>query len=1057
MIQSLFTPPLSLKGSIRNLLKERVKLSPNSIGFVSKGESNELFQWTWREIYQLVLETTKKLNKLGINHDSKVGLLIQSNASWEIVHWSLLWIGAECIGLETNYKDDKIKFIIENSQLSHFIHHQQFKQAIPLTQKITFIPLESEIGDLELLNKLVIQYRNSLKITTESIINDPTNHFKEIDENLLPLQTATQIYTSGTTGKPKKFSYTHGQLIETISVLDSHYLEMKVSQNIASWLPLANLFQRITNLLAVKKGLTIYFVNNPAEIMSELLWIQPHYIIGVPRLFEKIYLSINSNIKISNFILFYSDTYNSLKSHHSPYSYFLYPLFKLFDLMLFSRIRKIFGNNIHFIISGSAPIRSEILYFFRTCGVPILEAYGMSENILPVCLSTLKSYKIGSVGKPSIPKSVNIDNQERVNVLNFGLHKDAPLIDGWFQTTDLGAIDEEGFLSLHGRDSDYIKTSTGRRISVLPMEFMIKELHIIEHAIVVGDNLKFLVAIIDLNRENIKHLNSETLEEKIKSHLKSINKNLEFPIIGVIISHSSFSVKTGELTENLKLKRRVIIENYRQWIFEIENKIDESSKKNKNEQSFTPNQNIELTFALSESTDLILPESRKRSDVKLNNITQALKAHVFFRFISILFIFLKAFPYYFLLKLQKADTNLKNRISLNIVKIIRDGLIPMRGPLLKVGQIVNNSGFSHPILKELITPLLSKSHPLPFSLIKDIIEKELKQNIESLFSEISESPIAVASISQVHFGVLKSGEKVVIKVKFPHIDEIMKSDLKLLRILFFIAKFMSPIKNLNQVRIKLSEILSYEIDFLNEAKSMIEFKEYFKNNPDIYVPKVYQNLSTSSLLICEFLNGSSLSSYFNIGTNLGKKHLARTIWNYTAESINVFKRFNADPDPENFIILNPLSDKPILGLIDFGFFIHWSESFIRSWQLQTYSAMNNDLEQFQEACYQLGIFKLKNDPRTFEFMQILKEKVYPSWMYDHVFKFDESFLKQELNAIYHFFLKGPEIQIPPDFIGVFRLFWGIHIIMVRLGAEGNWHKESIHLIFSTLDNQKISS
>ncbi len=1026
----------SLSSNIRDVLRAHAQQKSNCVALVYRDDQNKEVFWTWSYVLQLVELTAETLWNENIREGARVGIALANKPYWEILHWALLWNGAQCIGLDLHGSSARNLYIIENSELN-FIFEES-------TTAMAHAP-SSSFSDL---------IQNSKTLAEKVKVLDGTRWFYDIESKLSnhsfldfnpPLQTplgeliATHIYTSGTTGNPKKYTYTQGQLFEAVNQLTMAYSDFHEKHKLVSWLPLSNLFQRITNLSGMSRGCATYFVANPSRIIEELAWIKPHCFISVPRFYEKIYENIQAQGGIPPLILTLSEIYHDLKRNKLKRRYLLAPLQKIFDFFIFRKIRNIFGGQLLYAISGSAPLRKELLYFYHACGLPIFEAYGMSENILPVCVSNLTHSKFGSVGRPLIPEGLKISDKNEVLVRNFGLHQNAPLVDGWFVTGDIGTLDEEGYLYLKGRQSDFVKTSTGKRIASLPIEVEIKKLDFVEHALLIGDEQKYLSALITLIPGTLEKTDPIDLQNQLKKHIQIINGRIELPILGAIVLSDRFTAQSGDLTENLKVKRNAILAKYDSLIKKLSKMIDLHAVNHR-----SPNyQSIEILLGS-------LIEARETSFLEepvLNEIKDSLS----FRSYQLIKFGVNVFPYILFLKIKRLSPDLQERIKLRIAHVVRSFLGPLKGPLLKVGQIISMLPGVFPTLaREILIPLRTKAEILHFDIIKKCVENELGSPLSQYFSEFSKLPIASSSIGQIHRAQLHSGEHVVIKVKYPNVEKIISTDLKLIKVLAFLAKYLSPIQNALQIETELQTLLKRETNFIAEAQTQEKIRLHFRHRLDLVVPKVFLSLSTKSVLTTEFIQGINYETFLKDSTYQARQSIAKSLWTYAAESINYLQLFNADPHPDNFIFVDAYTDHPRLALLDFGFFVSWNIEFIKIWQRQTWAAMNLNLEEFQKSCYQLNIFENPQDPRAETLMNLYYNVIYSPWRESRVFKFDKSFLQKELSALSKYHLDGESINIPAEFIGVFRLYWGIHILMAELEGEANWYQESIHFILSTI-------
>ena len=233
------------------------------------------------------------------------------------------------------------------------------------------------------------------------------------------------------------------------------------------------------------------------------------------------------------------------------------------------------GKNMRFMISGSAPCPKSVLNFFWSIGIPLYEAYGLSENIVPVAIGSPTNYRMGSVGKILDANTIKFFEGNEIGVKGSGVFKgylessnNNLFTDGYYLTGDTGYIDEEGYLFLTGRKSDWVKSSAGFKISVVNIENALKELTFISQIAVIGSR-KSPLAIIFLNYP----VEDDEISSQFKDKLKEFPRNEQ--VGGILILDRPFSIEEGEMTPNLKLKRNEIEKLYQKYLDDIEIKVHE--------------------------------------------------------------------------------------------------------------------------------------------------------------------------------------------------------------------------------------------------------------------------------------------------------------------------------------------------------------------------------------------------------------------------------------------------------------------------------------------------
>ncbi len=398
------------------------------------------------------------------------------------------------------------------------------------------------------------------------------------------------IYTSGTTGPPKGCVLTHLNCASLGPMV--HELEFIGGDEVSYlFLPLAHVFAQTVQIGSFEVGATIvYFGGNTKAVIPELAETEPTYFPSVPRIFEKLYTLVASQGEPGQFdgAVKLGLRVGELEAAGEEVPEDLRAAYAEADQALFSKVRAIFGGRVRRAVSGAAPIAPEILSFFLASGVPVLEGYGLTETNGVGTVNTLDAQRVGTVGRPLPGVEIAIEEDGEVlmrgpNVFreywrNPEATAEAKDDDGWFHTGDLGALDEDGFLSITGRKKDIIITAGGKNLTPANIENDLKQSRWISQAIMHGDRRPFPTALITLDEEEIlpwareqdlpvtmAELATEPrVIEMIQVELDRANSNYAQveQIKKFFILEQDLSQEAGELTPTLKVKRNVINERY---------------------------------------------------------------------------------------------------------------------------------------------------------------------------------------------------------------------------------------------------------------------------------------------------------------------------------------------------------------------------------------------------------------------------------------------------------------------------------------------------------------
>jgi long-chain acyl-CoA synthetase len=577
--------------TIADLLQERIAQTPHETAFQVLRRAT----WspvTWAEHGQRIYQLAQGLRDIDLGPGSRVAIMAKTSLEWECVQMAILINSGVVVGIDAHDTAENIEHIMRTADITGLIVESPTlldKIDPQVRQRLSFIvtmeapaPTQSGIYALQELFKTEASPRTSQKPAPDS--------------------PATIIFTSGTTGQPKGIQYTHSQMMLASQSIVTAFAGISPGWRLACWLPLSNLFQRMLNLCAMQIGAQTYVVSDPRQIMTLLPSINPHVFIGVPRFYEKLYAGMVQKISerggmtrlLFRSAMFVGDIHaRSLRRNSVPGLPTRW-LNAAFDGLILSRLRAVLGGSIQFMISGSAPMPLWLLEKFHAMGLLILEAYGISENIVPVALNRPEAYRFGSVGLPLPENEVKLADDGEVLVKglgvclqyygvenspnsedNSGLH-----VQGHLATGDLGKMDSDGFLFLTGRKSEIFKTSTGRRIAPARIEACLCQSQYVDQAMVTGQGRKFVVAVATLTEEGDKLIEAAPLAaqnaashgpERIAEDLSRLTAELpayQRPA-GFVFTRRPFSIAEGELTANLKLKRSKIAARYEDALLQL--------------------------------------------------------------------------------------------------------------------------------------------------------------------------------------------------------------------------------------------------------------------------------------------------------------------------------------------------------------------------------------------------------------------------------------------------------------------------------------------------------
>ena len=550
----------------------------------------------WKDIsYSAFGDTVREvalgLIDLGLQPGDKISILAHTRPEWSYACFGILSAGATLVTIyQTNspeecqyvlhHSDSRAVFVEDGEQLAKI---RAIEDSCPELQHVIVMdPGDADLGDAVTLDDL----RGRGRRRDES-------EWAGRYEAVTPEDICVYIYTSGTTGPPKGCLLSHANYRAiTDAVVDESVLEAGDCTYL--FLPLAHAFAILIQFASFDLGVTVaYWSRDPKMIIADIVQVSPTYFPSVPRMFEKIYTLATASIEDKEQLgqaIEVGVKVRTLKEAGQQVPAELQQHFDAAEEKLFKNVRGLFGQNIRECVTGAAPIAPEILEFFFACGVPVMEAYGMTETATAATVNRPRDnrFRFGSVGRPMSGVEVKIADDGEVLIKGPNIFQGyykmqdeswGTIVDGWMHTGDLGSLDEDGFLTITGRKKDIIITAGGKNLTPANIENDLKQSRWISQAVMHGDRRPYPVVLITLDPEEAPALAQElgiedadpaALAQDPKVHgviqgvLDEVNANyaqVEQIKKFVILDHD-LSQETGELTPTLKVKRNVVNEKY---------------------------------------------------------------------------------------------------------------------------------------------------------------------------------------------------------------------------------------------------------------------------------------------------------------------------------------------------------------------------------------------------------------------------------------------------------------------------------------------------------------
>lgn len=511
------------------------------------------------------------LKDLGVKPLDKIAIFSKSSPFWLIFDFAIHQLGAISVSIFANISTYNLNFEIKDASVSLiFIDDENRLQDIDsdIAKDLTFITHNFCIKEDNFYN-----YDELLIISKQHCdITDFVTY--ESDEN----DIFSIIYTSGNTGTPKGVMLSHKNILSQVKDIDE-VIALDKGETILSLLPLAHIYERTVMSYYLSKGVSVYFVDEITNVGNLLKVVRPTMMTAVPRLLEKIFNKIKLNISEKSLV---SRTIASLAfSYAMKYDIdknsFIY---KIFDKIVYGKLREIFGSRLQKLVSGGAPLNKDVCNFFVNIGVEIYQGYGQCEFSPVISTNAPGQNKVGSCGKVMSSAQVKFEENEILvkgpslmqgYLNNPNLTADTIDKDGWLHTGDVGHMDEEGYLYVNSRKKEIFKTSTGEYVNAVFIEQEIAKNKYVEFALVFANNRQYVSALLFVDKDKYmarkdkslsigEYYSDTSILNDIKEHIEHTNNKISKTekVIEYKLITNEISIETGELTPSMKICRNKI-------------------------------------------------------------------------------------------------------------------------------------------------------------------------------------------------------------------------------------------------------------------------------------------------------------------------------------------------------------------------------------------------------------------------------------------------------------------------------------------------------------------
>jgi long-chain acyl-CoA synthetase len=524
---------------------------------------------SWPEAGARVDDLRHALLHRGVRRGDAVAVLARTRLEWILLDWAIMSIGAVVVGLYPTNTASECAYVLGHSE-AVIAFAEDDAQREKLESVRDGLPALREMVGFEELPAFEEEGRANKAVEPDEVHED---------------DLATLIYTSGTTGPPKGCMLTHKNLVTAALRVKTH-IEGQ-TDTVLLFLPLAHSFARIVHHSAASRGAALALVADATRVPEALARVRPTILPAVPRVYEKVHANVLGEIErssgakraIGRWGLAVGARASRLRRDHRPVPLLLRIQEKLADRLVFAKVRERLGGRLRLGVSGAAPLGIDVLEFFDSLGMLVIEGYGLTETSSSLSVNDPDDYRFGTVGRAVDGCEIKLDVDGEILVRSetifSGYYKDPDATaaaftdDGWFRTGDVGELDADGWLKITDRKKDLIITAGGKNIAPQNLENALKASRFISQALVIGDRRPYVTALITLDPLEVDGA-GRGAQELVQEVVDDVNRDrvrVE-QIKRFAILPRDFSLEEGELTPTLKLRRKIVHEHFAD---EIEN------------------------------------------------------------------------------------------------------------------------------------------------------------------------------------------------------------------------------------------------------------------------------------------------------------------------------------------------------------------------------------------------------------------------------------------------------------------------------------------------------
>ncbi|MBU2511425.1 long-chain fatty acid--CoA ligase [bacterium] len=547
----------------------------------------------WNQFYVQAKQVAKSLMALDVKKEDKINIISNTCYRWSLTDIGTIISGAVTVGIYQSNLPKDCQYIIDHSDaVVVFVEDEvQLNKLFTIRDKIPKVRKVVMINGTH-KDDWVISYEEFLSLGDKISDKD----FEKRANEPKPNDPATLVYTSGTTGVPKGVVITQDNLTFNSQSIKAS-LQMLEGDDTIVFLPLAHVMARLTVYSAAISGTVVTIARSLDTAVEDIGFTKPHWIPSVPRVYEKIYSKVVSGaeekggiiLKLFNWACNVGYQVSDCKTNKKPIPGFIGFQYAIASKLVFSKLQKVLGGNIRWMLSGGAPLNESIAKFFHAAGILVLEGIGMTENASFSHSNRFDDYKFGTVGLPGPGIETKIAKDGEILIRGRNVMREYYKMadetkktftkDGWLLTGDLGVIDSKGFLTVTGRKKEIIITAGGKNVAPALLEGVIGTSTYINQAMVVGDRRKYLTALVTIDPLTVEEYAKKNgisyssiadlgqhpeIRKLIENEVQEKNKEFaSFETIKKVAIVPEFTVENGLITPTLKLKKNLIEKQYK--------------------------------------------------------------------------------------------------------------------------------------------------------------------------------------------------------------------------------------------------------------------------------------------------------------------------------------------------------------------------------------------------------------------------------------------------------------------------------------------------------------